>query len=229
MHAAKLDLEEVKAVIAFDQPKLSAVRDGPDIIVEGSLLLVDDSDSVSPKGPISEFDIRIITGDRFPDREPMVFELGGRIPRCADRHINGDGDCCVTVWENWLLGAGDTSFSAFMNGPLREYFLGQYWFERTGKWPFGQRPHGEEGLVEAFADALGISRKKEDVIYYLRLLAQPWPKGHWMCPCGSGLILRYCHKDRLKMLHGKVPPNMAKRMLRRLNFPNKKFHLSTPE
>lgn len=217
----RLSFDEVKATIAFDQPKLNAVRDGRDIIVQGSLLLVEDDDSASPAGPISEFDVKIVIDDRYPKQEPRVFEVGERIPRCADRHINPDGACCVTIWEDWLLRADDTSFAAFMNGPLREFFLGQYWFERTGKWPFGERPHYEDGLVEAFADVLGISQKKKDVIYYLRLLAQPWPKGHWMCPCGSGHILRHCHKDNLNVLHGKVPPNMAKRMLRRLNFSSK--------
>ena len=216
MHAGRLTLEEVRHAIAFDQPKLSAVQDGNALIIEGEYVLVEKNGSATPAGPITAFDIRIVMGKRYPIQEPKVFETAGRIPRSPDRHINDDGDCCVTVWEEWLTEAGDTSFSAFLNGPLREFFLGQYWFEKTGKWPFGERSHYEKGLVEAYADVLGIPHKKQDVIYYLRILSQDWPKGHWLCPCGSGERIRHCHRADLMALHERLSPTMAKRMLRRL-------------
>ena len=218
MHAGRLTLEEVRRAIAFDQPKLSAAQDGNAIIIEGEYLLVENTGSAAPAGPISSFEIRIVTSSRYPVQEPAVFEIAGRIPRTADRHINTDGDCCVTVWEEWLVKSEDTSFSAFLNGPLYEFFLGQYWFEKTGKWPFGERSHGEKGLVEAYADVLRIPHRKQDVIYYLRILSQDWPKGHWLCPCGSGKRVRHCHKAELKELHEGLSPSMAKRMLRRLKW-----------
>lgn len=216
MRAAKLKAKEVEAAIAFDQPGLRAAWEAPDIVVQGKFLLLDDGKAFNPAGPISEFDVKIVVNHRYPDLEPKVFETGGRIPRCIDRHINSDGDCCVTVWEEWLVRTDDTSFSAFLNGPVREFFLAQYWFERTGRWPFGERPHGEEGLLEAYADVLGIPNKKKDIIYYLKQLARPRPRGHWPCPCGSGELLRRCHWEKLIELHERVPPRIAKRMLRRL-------------
>ena len=213
----RLDLDEVKAAIAFDQPKLAAARDGRDIVVRGTYLLFENGAIANPAGPITDFEIEIVLSARYPNREPKVFEVGGRIPRCPDRHVNNEGDCCVTVWENWLVCAEDHSFAAFMNGPLNEFFLGQYWFDKTGKWPFGERTHGPKGLEEAYADALGIAHKKKDLIYHLRLLSKDWPKGHWLCPCGSGKPLRHCHRAQLMALHEIVPPRIAARMLRRLN------------
>lgn len=211
-----LTLEEVKAAIAFDQPKLHAVAEGSDILVRGTYLVFEKGAIANPAGPISEFEIEMVLPERYPRREPKVFEVGGRIPRCPDRHINPDGDCCVTVWEHWLVTASDHSFAAFLNGPVNEFFLGQYWYENTGTWPFGERPHGQKGLVEAYADSLSIAHNKKNLIYHLRLLSQDWPKGHWLCPCGSGKRLRYCHRDELMALHEKVPPRIAKLMLRRL-------------
>ncbi len=212
----KLTLEEVKAAIAFDQPKLCATRDGSSLLVCGTYLLFENGVVSNPAGPISEYDIKMVLAESYPKREPKVFEVGERIPRCPDRHINDDGDCCVTVWEHWLVSSEDHSFAAFLNGPLNEFFLGQYWYEKTGRWPFGERPHGQKGLEEAYADALGIPNKKKDLLYHLRLLSQDWPKGHWLCPCGSGKRLRHCHQHDLMTLHEKVPPRIAKRMLRRL-------------
>jgi len=212
-----LTLEEIRGAIGFDQPKLHASADDQSIHVEGTYLVFEKGVVAAPAGPIAEFDIKMEFTDLYPRREPRVFEIGGRIPRNPERHINPDGDCCVTVWENWLITAKDRTFSSFLSGPLNEYFLGQFWFEKTGKWPFGERAHGTPGLEEAYADALGIPNRRKSLLYHLRLLSRDWPKGHWPCPCGSGKRLRYCHRDDLTAMHQRVPPNIARRMLGRLN------------
>ena len=211
-----LTLKAVRAAIAFDQPRLRAVADDGAILLQGTYLVFENGIIAAPDGPITEFDVEIVFSDRYPSQEPKVFEVGGRIPRYPDRHINPSGDCCITVWEHWLVNVTDHSVASFLNGPVKEYFLGQYWYEKTGRWPFGERPHGRNGLEEAYADALGITNERSQLTYHLRLLSQDWPKGHWLCPCGSGTKLRCCHRDDLMVLHEKVPSPMAKRMLRRL-------------
>jgi len=213
---ARLTLDEVKAAIAFDQPGLVATTDGASITVTGTFHVAESLDAISPEGPLAAFDLRIELSFKFPHDEPKVFETGGRIPRTPERHINGGGDCCVTVWEDWLARTNDATFAAYLTGPLREYFLGQHVFELTGEWPFDERPHGENGLYEAYAEVLGIRNRKKEVLYHLRLLSKDWPRGHWPCPCGSGKKLRHCHREEMMALHGKLPPPLARRMLRRL-------------
>lgn len=214
--SGRLTLAEVKAAIAFDQPRLRAAQDGHDLRVAGQYLLTENGAAANPAGPITAFEIEIVLSPRYPNVEPKVFETGGRIRRHSDRHINRDGDCCITVWEYWLATADDRSFASFLNGPLHQFFLGQYWFEKTRKWPFGEHAHGHKGLEAAYAEALGIRNNKDDILYHLRLLSQDWPKGHWLCPCGSGRRLRHCHQDELLALHGRIPPRLARRMLRRM-------------
>lgn len=213
----ELALEEVKAAIAFDQPKLHARKDDSTIHVEGSYLVFERNVVAAPGGPITAFDIRMELPVHYPCFEPKVFETGGRIPREPDRHINPDGDCCITVWEHWLATAADQSIAGYINGPLHEYFLGQFWFEKTGRWPFGERAHGTAGLEQAFAEVLRVANNRRQLLYHLRLLSQDWPKGHWRCPCGSGKRLRYCHRNELEVMHQRVRPDIARRMLRRLN------------
>jgi hypothetical protein len=212
-----LTLETVQAAIAFDQPKLHARLVEEQILIEGGFLVTESGMAAVPGGPITEFAIRMEVSCRYPSVEPKVFETGNWIPRNPDRHINLDGDCCVTVWEHWLATAPNHSIGSFINGPLNEYFLSQFWFEKTGKWPFGERPHGDAGMEEAFADALGIANRREALLCHLRLLSQAWPKGHWACPCGSGKIVRNCHREDLMALHERIAPYIAKRMLRRLH------------
>ena len=211
-----LTLTEVEAAIAFAQPGLRANRNDNAIVVEGTFVVTNGSAVCDPEGPLARYDVRIELSPTYPRIEPRVFETGGRITRDPDHHINGDGDCCVTVWENWLATAPDVGIAAYLGGPLREYFLGQFWFEKTGSWPFGERAHGVDGMEEAYADALGIPNRRKDILYHLRLLRLPRPKGHWPCPCGSGRRLRACHAADLWSLHRRIPPHLARAMLMRL-------------
>lgn len=203
-------LADIEAALLEIQPHLKIVSREPKVVIEGWFLL---SDS---KGPFDRFQIRILVVDGYPEREPKVFETGERIPRDRDRHINPDGDCCLEVWEAWLANAPDTSFRGFLASPVHEFFLGQFWFEVKGVWPFGARPHGTDGMVQAYADVLRVKAKQETVLNYLRALAKAWPKGHWPCPCGSGLKLSHCHREQLHELHQRVPSRRAKHMLLRL-------------
>lgn len=207
-HAALLS--EIEAAVAELQPQLAIIKSGSEIELAGPFVLR------SNEGPFDEYQVRILAFDGFPQVEPKVYETAGRIRRSPDLHVNSDGDCCLTVWEEWLVVASGTSFGDFLSGPVHEYFLNQWWFARTGRWRFGQRSHGARGIVEAYADVLGIQPIQRDVIYYLRLLSKDWPKGHWCCPCGCGIKLRNCHREELKKLHRSVRPKMASRMLRRL-------------
>ena len=213
---ALLTLFEVQAAIAFEQPGLRATEIDDRLLVEGTYVVTDGNAVCDPAGPLARYTVRIELSQAYPRVEPRVFEAGGRIARDPDHHINGDGDCCVTVWENWLATAPDVGIAAYLGGPLREYFLGQFWFEKTGSWPFGERAHGMEGMEEAYADALGITNQRPNILYHLRLLRQPWPKGHWPCPCGSGQHLRRCHSGELWLLHRRIPPGLARTMVTRL-------------
>jgi len=213
----RISLAEVKSAIGFDQPKLRAQDDGEAIRVEGTYLLYETATAPNPGGALTEFEIRVILPYDFPRGEPSVAETAGRIPRIADRHVNGDGTCCVTVWEHWLATASDHSIAAFLAGPIHEYFLAQFWFEHKREWPFGERPHGGAGLVETYNEVLGLDVSASHLEYYLRVLSQDWPKGHWLCPCGSGLIIRKCHRDEMMALHDKVPSAIARRMRTKLH------------
>src|ERR1043165_4378836 len=191
-------LAEVESAATELQPGLLLSKRDPEIELVGVFVLSGSA------GAFDEYSVRIVVDDQFPEVEPKVFEIAGRIKRVPDLHINPDGSCCLTVWEEWLVIAPGASFKDFLRGPVHDYFLNQWWFENKGYWRFGERSHGARGIVEAYADVLKISAKAESVIYYLRLLSKKWPKGHWCCPCGSGAKLRNCHREELWQLHERI-------------------------
>ena len=192
------------------QPELCISSCENIIVLEGSFVLS------GPMGPFDCYDVKLHVPTNFPCQEPQVFETGGRIPKVVDRHVFPKyGNCCLGVWEEWLLTAPVCSFDAFLTGPLHDYFVSQSWFDAKGEWPYGDRSHDEKGIIESYAEVLGVSKDVRVVAEYLRLLSMAEVKGHHSCPCGSGRRLRNCHRDHITELRNRIDPTMAKRMLSR--------------
>lgn len=203
---------DFQSAVEAHQPELSISAVDDLVVLEGKVIVS------GPEGPFDSYDVRIGIPADFPWEEPVTFEVGNRIPRIADRHVFEEyGNCCLGVWEEWLLRSSDHSASSFLCGPLHDYFLSQSWFEARGEWPLGDRSHGRLGVLEAYCDLMGIERNMDAAREYLRQLARDQTKGHVTCPCGSGLRLRNCHRDKLEALRTRIAPPMARRMLERLS------------
>ena len=202
---------QVTRAVNAHQPELRVSSSENIIVLDGPLVVS------GPKGPFDHFRVRLDVSVGFPWEEPIVIETGERIPKIADRHVSPkEGNCCLGVWEEWLLTAADHSFEIFLTGWLHDYFVSQSWFEARGEWPYGQRPHGKAGVVESYAYLLGVAPDARVIAEHLRLLARAKAKGHALCPCGSGLRLRKCHMDGIQKLSKRIYPTMAKRMLARI-------------
>lgn len=208
-----LSLEEVEHALAFVQPGLH-LNETPDAVIANGEYVV--TDGPHADGPIKCFSITIEFPKTYPLDEPRVFETDGAIERCIDRHMYNNGRCCTCVWEEWLAQAKDTSVKSFCDGPLRDFFIGQVIFEQTGQWPFGERAHGVEGIVEAAAAVLEREVDQAAALSYLQVLSAPVVKGHWPCPCGSNEKLRKCCRDDVMLLRERIDRIDADRLRRKL-------------
>jgi hypothetical protein len=144
---------------------------------------------------------------------PVVSEIGGRVPRSPDRHVNADGSACIGLPEDLLvLTRGEPMLlTSFIDGPVRDYFLAQVSYETEGRWPFGDRGHGTTGVREFYKELLGTA-DAETVRRYLVVLSQERVYRQWFCPCGSGEKLRRCHGSAIAALRERVPPALARRL-----------------
>lgn len=101
--------------------------------------------------------------------------------------------------------------------PVRNFFLGQSYYEEHDCFPNGnERPHAEAGIIEAYADILGMPPQVPAMIYMLRILSAKSTKGHWVCPCGSALVIRKCCHKEVSTKRQKIGQSIAKKMLKRL-------------
>ena len=155
---------------------------------------------------IRSYKIQIIIPDNYPHELPRVFEIGSQIKRIEDRHINVyDGSACLFApperWEKWppTLGLKD-----FLNGPVKEFFFSQAYFDLTGIWPFGDRKHGDDGIIEYYLDRLKLENENQlfDMLKYFQYNN---PMRQWKCPCDHTRRLKTCHWDAFINLRKIIP------------------------
>lgn len=151
-----------------------------------------------------------------PAALPIIREIGGRIPRIADRHVNAtSGDICTDVPELTML-RGPYSLVDYLGREVRNFFLYQLQAETGQQWPHGEWKHGREGLLQAYGELLGVEGEIAIRSFFTALTYKSL-KGHIPCPCGSGLKIRQCtHRDQLERLRERVSPAVALSALRRL-------------
>lgn len=205
-------LSEIQKAVAAHQRELRVATSGGLVTLSGLFVVS------GPQGPFDSYEVRVAVTRDFPWEEPVVIEVGDRIPRVADRHIYPEhGTCCLGVWEEWLLTAPDRSFETFLTGIMHDYFVSQSYYEANDVWPFGERSHGDAGVRESYADLLGIANDPVIIVDHLRILSMNDVKGHHPCPCGSGQKLRHCHRNKVDGLKDRIPLDVARRMFERLS------------
>lgn len=142
----------------------------------------------------------LIVPNDYPKGVPVLWCDPKEIPWNVDRHVYADtGRACLCVTSesrvHWPPGSDLTDFLSRLVVP---YLLGQLYYDVHGHWPpTGQRSHGREGILEAYREFLEpLGSVSENVIHdTMRLMARITdPKGHDICPCGSGRKLRKCHR-----------------------------------
>lgn len=205
-------LEGFRAEVVDDFPDLSLEASEHGTLLRGSFPVRFESRE------LGRFLVAIHLPHGFPDAEPVVMEIGGQIPHHPDRHVYSNGVACVQAPGQWLAWpAEERTLGNFLRGPLHNYFLGQLAVEAGLDWPFGEYDHGYPGLLQAYSEMLGLDEADPERIgAYLRVLKKERIKGHWLCPCGSGGILRRCHSDELRALQTNVTPKAAAVALRLL-------------
>jgi len=146
------------------------------------------------------------------DGGPYLKVLGTRLPETAERyglelidlHVYRDQSVCFAAPQKiageWASGI---TVACYIWRYVLPFLYEQAFFDRHGRWPWGELAHGALGLVEW----LGRERNPTNgdvmrTILFLRssseearALIQTRARRHHMCPCGSKKRLRDCHPD----------------------------------
>lgn len=214
LDAAAFSDEEVAAAIE-KHPQLERTNPGT---VDGEIEVHAIYDGVEIK---DRFKVRISKTNPTSDRVPALYEIGGRTDAVAakwnltdmrDLHRNPDGESacvCVRQEEKDKFPPG-SDLTFFIDGLARDYLYGLSFYDRHGRWPWGERSHGGVGLLEFYADdATPLTREAIEEIIPFWAKETNWldyakqirrPRGHNPCLCGSGKPFRSCHPTALRGL-----------------------------
>ena len=202
----------VQKITAIRQSSLLAEKVAGHIVLNGPFKVFD-----SLNAEIDAYQVCVKVPQCFPRAAPIVHEVGGRIPRTTERHIFPvTGACCLCATPELLKLGAHTPYKAFdilLTQYMQNYFFSQCCFERRGVWPFGERSHGGEGLLESYAEMLDTNEDWFVIADHLILLSKnKKTDNNAMCPCGSGKKLLLCHKHKIANLRKKIPCYVAKQM-----------------
>lgn len=188
-------LDRLERQLRSSYPTLHAFIEDGVCMVRGSYPVMD-ADKL-----VDRYDLEIALPSDYPASLPRVWEIGGRIPRDPDRHVFSDVGClCLGVpLALWMQLKGDFSLSTILDIPVRNFLIGNSLVERGEPWPHGDRSHGADGVLEFYGDLLGTSDPMTIAKFLLSLVNEK-VRGHWSCPCGSGKIIRNCHREEVEGL-----------------------------
>ena len=198
------DLREQLAELTGVYTGLRRVVDGDvHILVSGSLRFEASADGLET---IAEsFDIELSVPHAFPDSSPQAKEIGGRIGADYD-HLNPDGTLCLAVpIEQRRLFLEQPTLLGFVNLLLVPYLYGFSFWTKHGYHPFGEAPHGAEGILDHYVETLGLEGPV-CALAVISFLFEHGYRGHHDCPCGSGRRVRVCHGSVLRALHEQHTP-----------------------
>ncbi len=141
------------------------------------------------------FELEIEIPPTFPHEVPFVIEIGGRIPREADHHVNtADNTLCLgSPLRLRQLVAEDPTLTGFAAKCLVPYLFAQSQKQAgSGKFVFGELDHGLPGMLDDYVSLFGV-KEYSQAVEALRLLGMKKRKANKLpCPCGCRQRLGQC-------------------------------------
>ena len=149
------------------------------------------------------FSVMIVLPDNYPNSPPVAQETGGRIS--PDFHQYPDRTLCLGIpIEVKQRFRKEPTLMAFVERLLIPYLYSYSYFEKYGKLPFGEFAHGGKGIREYY-QYLFKTNDIYIVLELLKIMVDGSYRGHHLCPCNSGEILRKCHGPLILKLIKEYP------------------------
>lgn len=140
------------------------------------------------------YELSILVPSKFPHAFPKVREIGHKIPRDGNNHINTDDTLCLgsPIRIMMKLSANPT-LSGYIDTCLVPYLYAiSHRLAYGGDLVFSELDHGKAGIIDDYIDLFGIN-SPEQVLVVLNILSNNENKYiNKPCPCGCGKKLKKC-------------------------------------
>jgi len=143
---------------------------------------------------VDSYKLEIIVPDKFPHALPKVKEIGDKIPRDGNFHVNHDGTLCLGSPLRLLRKIYDApNLTGFADKCLVPYLYAvSYKLMHGGDFVFGELAHGDQGIADDYSIMLGL-KERYQIIPAIQLLGvKKRLANKRLCPCGCGKRLGVC-------------------------------------
>lgn len=140
------------------------------------------------------YHLQISIPKEFPRQVPTVTEIGGKIPRMNDFHVNNNGTLCLGSRIRLMARLqSDPTVSAFSNNCIVPYLYAMSLkLTHNQDFIFGELRHGIRGELDDYKELLGLKRNDQVVPALLCLLKKKRIANKMSCPCGCRRRLGKC-------------------------------------
>ena len=139
------------------------------------------------------FAIEIHSSPLFPQRYPILYEVGGDIPCSIDYHKYHDNSLCLDVEVNEIVRCRHgITVCEFIKEIAIPHLANQQHKKIYGKYVDEYR-HGIQGIADFYTELFGTTDKNIWAKGVHSVLIGPKPHRNSICYCGSGKKYKYCH------------------------------------
>lgn len=170
-------------------PELTIISQENDkVIISGNILVYMKNDDFSLR-KVYGIDIVIPLNS---DELPFVVDKDNYISKSYHHYYNSGKLCLETDSGIRLRFADGFNLSVWMKEYVETYFFSYEYYMRFNHFPFGERSHGLEGILQTYSDIFK-TKKRSETISIMAYISNNTYRGHCDCPCGSKRKLRNCH------------------------------------
>lgn len=143
---------------------------------------------------IDSFMLEILVPYNYKEVLPRVYSKDKKVSMRFN-HIYKDGMLCLATDADQLCFFADGhNLVDWIKAYVIPYFFAVNYFQKYKVYPFGERAHGEAGIISFYEEKFKI-KSRQRVLNMLDCIVNHTYRGHLLCPCGSGKRIRTCHKD----------------------------------
>jgi len=126
------------------------------------------------------------------DELPYVIDIDRQI-KPSYHHYYSNNKLCLDTDSNIRIRFIDgLNLVTWMSEYVEMYYFSYEYYQRFGIFPFGERSHGLEGVIQTYQDLL-MAKDLKETFLLLKFIKNKVYRGHHLCPCGNGKLLRNCH------------------------------------
>lgn len=174
-------------------PKLQIKSEKNNYLIYGIVRIYAKRDNIEL---LDDFEIEITIQSEYPNALPKIKELSKKIPNGYEHIYNNNNLCLGVDTEILLKFRKNPKLKYWFNEFVVNYFYGVMYYKKYGVIPFGERTHGEKGIIEFYKEYF----ETDDIYAILRLLVLGKNKKidrNSYCVCGSKKRTKNCHYSKV--------------------------------